>query len=133
MKGEFDHLYKEEYREIVLHEDDQVLKIIRIPMPKAPPVEEIYGYGKAPKDQYFEYEKMPTRVKEIVGIVREYFKVKDDDPVFSDMIYDFFERNSEEYADELAWIKKQIHYRFNGKWVFINGRPFFLNRWHWFS
>jgi len=134
MSCKFDHLYKEELRELVLHEDDPSLFTLRIALPKCPDVTKVEGYGLHPKDQFFKREVLPKRLEtaNMEVSIRNHFNLKPSTKITEDHYYKFLEENKEGYSNEIAWIKRMIHYRYNGKWCFINGRPYYLNRWNWF-
>lgn len=129
----YDHLYTEEDRELVLHENDTVLAEIRIPLPKAPKDKsKIVNYGLHPNDQKFEHIQMPHRLINIEEHVRRYFNLQEKVNTEVDHLYKFLEENKESWLEEILWIKQMIHYRYHGMWVYIHGKPVYYNRWYFF-
>lgn len=128
----YDSLYLPEIREIVLHQNDPDLSEIRIPMPKCPDIRKVEGYGLHPKDQFFKHDKMPDRLVRIEVDVRRYYRIKEKDSITIDHVYDYLQDKKRFYVDEIKWVKKMIHRRYHGYWVFVNGRPTYVNRWYWF-
>jgi hypothetical protein len=133
MAEQFDHLYEEADKYLILHDQDPDLPVIKVPVPK-PPADKtkIANYGKHPKDQKFFHEKMPKRLQQIVKHVRRYFEIKEDDSVSPDQIYEYLEIKRKDWIEEIKWIKRMIHYRYNGRWFYIKGKPYYINRWYWF-
>lgn len=128
----YDHLYLPADKEIVLHEDDPDLPIIRIPLPEPPEYSKIDGYGLHPKDQFFRHEEMPVRLQKLETDVHRHYGLKADEGVTVDQVYDYLTERKKDYIEEIKWIKKMIHRRYHGYWTFINGKPFYINRWYWF-
>jgi hypothetical protein len=128
----YDHLYKEADKVLVLHEEDQDLDTIHIPLPSPPAKEKIDGYGKHPSEQFFVHEEMPERLKHIETYIRRFYAIKEKDPVIIDQIYDYLESQRKDWTEEIKWIRKMIHRRYHGCWIYINGKPTYINRWYWF-
>lgn len=128
----YDHLYREADKCIVLHEDDHDLDTIVIPLPTPPSPEKIDGYGKHPDEQFFVHEEMPDRLKNIETYIRRSFSIKDDQPVLIEQVYEFLESERKDWTEEIMWIRKMIHRRYHGYWLYINGKPTYINRWYWF-
>jgi len=146
-------LYQREDKEIVLHETDESLDTITIPLPS---LTEFYskflnrevsweeaityvdGYGLPPEKQFFKHQEMPQRLK---GIFEEVFKekqrisrakYKDITDISHQDIYEELEKKPIQYAEEIAWIQLQIKRRYEGYWFFNRGKPYYLNGANYF-
>lgn len=129
----YDHLYLEADKQIVLHEEDPDLPLIHIPLPKPPKDKtKIDNYGLPPEKQFFRHEVMPERLTQIEKTVHRYYGLKQDESVTVDHVYDYLELFRKEWVDEITWIRKMIHRRYHGCWVYIKGKPTYINRWYWF-
>lgn len=82
----------------------------QVPLPKKPPLKEMYNYGKKPKDQYFQRTVIPESLKRKKNLFT---------------------------PEEEQFIADEHHRRQNGIWMLIKGEPyyipgpfyFFLNYW----
>lgn len=113
--------YKPHDSWVVLHEDDPDLDTIRIRLPDPPPLKKIDGYGLPPEQQYWRAPTMPPRLKDVQRKQKTLARIEA-----------FLRTHQEEYADELAWIALQWERRLNGYWLFINGKPTYMDGWHYF-
>jgi hypothetical protein len=113
--------YKSPDEYILFNEHSKVLKTIKVKLPNPPPLDEIEGFGLPPKEQKWKPPEMPLRLAEL----EINFNTSDD-------ITDFLEKNAYEYATEIKWIKTQWDRRINGHWVYINGKPTYIDGWHYF-
>jgi hypothetical protein len=102
--------------------EDKDLIPIRIPLPDCPDITTIDGYGLLPKEQKFQYQKEPYKLKKLV---------KDCEGKI-DAIWDVLNKNQINYRDEIKWIKKQWYHRLFGYWFFNKGKPTYLDGWHFF-
>jgi hypothetical protein len=95
---------------------------IKIDIPKCPDITTIDGYGLNPENQVFQYEKYPAKLKKLEadcnGVIDEIFKK--------------LEKNQKTYKSEIKWIKKQWLRRLTGYWFFCNGKPTYIDGWHYF-
>jgi hypothetical protein len=113
--------YKPEQSFILYHEEDPDLPVIKIPLPKAPEDKTLIdGYGLAPHKQKFKHEKMPHKLKELAASCE-----------FIHEIYDTLQAQQFYYKEEIEWIKKQWHRLLHGYWLYINGRPTYIDGWHY--
>jgi len=130
--------YKKEDEWIVLNENDPNLHPIWIKLPKPgeewsvhtinhnfakvimPEYHEMVNFGLKAKDQYFQREKMPPKLQAVM-------KRFDNN---SDLIWPHLKSNSAEFYDEIQWIKKVIRLGFTGQWQFVNGKPTYIDGWH---
>lgn len=107
--------YERPQRFIFVNDNDPDLTPIKIPLPKAPPLEEIDGYGLPPKEQKFKRSKIPKRLKQLqreIGDITE--------------IQNFLEDNQFEYEKEIEFIEREWERRENGYWFFNNGVPTYI-------
>lgn len=117
--------------------NDQDLQPFRVDLPKIKqPIETITNYGLPASEQVFIREKYPMKLmtleKEIREKVRRISKLSANEKElevsrrFWDTLYVQFSK----YEKELEWIKWQWYYRLYGKWYFINGKPIYLDGFH---
>jgi hypothetical protein len=111
--------YKDADEWVVLNED-KMLHPIWIKLPKPPPHREIEGFGLPAKDQKFRYEEMPERLEKLVNSCEKI-----------DEIWQELETHQLRYKEEIEWIRTQIKKVLKGHWVFINGKPTYLDGWHY--
>jgi hypothetical protein len=143
--------YQREDEFVLINEHDPDLMTIRVNLPSLTDWYAAYlgrevsweeaitfvdGYGKAAEDQRFEKQKMPLKLREIVGVIKRK-KTKDVASarkyrVSTTDIYEEIEDNRVYYKDEVEYIKRDILRRYVGYWCFINGKPTFIDGWHYF-
>jgi hypothetical protein len=111
--------YKEADEYVLLNED-KMLHPLWIKLPKPPPIEQIEGYGLPAKKQKFKCEEMPERLEKLI-----------EDCETIDEIWGELDDNQILYRDEIKWIETQIKKVFHGHWVFINGKPTYIDGWHY--
>jgi hypothetical protein len=120
--------------------DDKDLHRIKISLPEPPEWNKIDGFGEKPEDQYFKKEKHPLKLRTLEDSIRKEVR---NDPVDGTSVsrientvinkmWDFLENNPTEYAEEIKWIKKQVYRKEHGYWLFINGKPTFLDGVNYF-
>lgn len=121
-----------------INDEDPDLIPIKIDLPKAPNFKVIDGYGLSKEDQFFNYEEYPKKLKNLEISVKNEIKknhnkdsAKRIERLFLDEMWIYLENHSEEYHDEIKWIKKQWYHRIYGYWFFCNGVPTYLNGWNW--
>lgn len=139
-------LYEVEDTEVRYHTDDPDLPetIIKLPslesfydLPREEALKKVDGYGLHPKDQHFEryrelgHYKLPGKLKDLPDVVRKKLRKKDSDPVHPHELFDELESDPIYYADEISWIEEQILRSEHGHWVFIKGKPTFLDGIHY--
>lgn len=115
--------------EVILHDDpeERRLKMLRIPLPEPPPLETIDGYGLPSELQMFQRSEMPRRLKALQDK-----KGDDGKPQTIEKIYEILNDEPEKYRSEIYWIKQQWKRRLNGYWFFNNGKPTYIDGWHYF-
>lgn len=124
---------------VITVNNDPDLEAIDIPMPECPEWKTIDGYGIAPHLQKFQYQVMPKRLKEL----QEHTKTREDverleqksDEIGKNYtaseVIEILEENQREYKLEILWIKKQWRRLLNGYWFFNNGKPTYIDGWHY--
>jgi hypothetical protein len=113
--------YKQPDRFLWTNQGDRDLEPIRLEIPKCPDYHRIAGFGLDAKDQKFTPSKVPRRLKEL----EKKFETLDE-------VYDELSKNKELYAEEIRFIKRQWYFRLNGYWFFNNGKPTYIDGWHYF-
>lgn len=138
--SKYHETYKREDEYAVYHGDDPVLETLKV---KLPSVESFYGkpwdeavqlidgYGLHPKNQKFKHQTVPDKLKNIQDIIRRKKKMKKREAVTQDDIYSELEENRLEYRSEIEWIQIQIKRRYQGYWFFNNGKPTYIDGWHY--
>lgn len=117
------------------HKDDSDLEPFWVELPECPLRPLVEGYGKNAKDQKFEKEKFPERLLNLEKIIRSRksgTRGKKESSVSIEDLRDEILDNKDEYKNEILWLKTQWYYRFNGKWIYINGKPTWLPGKYWF-
>lgn len=118
--------YSPEDLHLNLHEDDSVLQAISINLPKAPGAHLVKGFGLPANQQKFCKEEIPEALVEMPLIVK---KRTGSDSI--DDIWVFLYDNQVEFKKEIEFIRKCWYHRLYGYWCMINGKPTFLDGWHW--
>jgi len=113
--------YKEPDKYLWVNTDDKDLIPIRITLPDPPEYHLIDGFGLPAKEQYWRPPKLPRKLKELQ---KKYETI--------DEMWDEIEKNKDVYEEEIKFIKKQWYHRLNGYWFFINGKPTYIDGWHYF-
>ena len=130
--------YKTSDRFITVN-DDPDLEPIEMPMPECPDWSEIDGYGLPPHLQKFQYQVMPERLKKL----QEHKKTQKDLDVLGQKsdelgknytakeVKKILEDGQRDYKLEIKWIKDQWDRLLNGYWFFNNGKPTYIDGWHY--
>jgi len=113
--------YKQADKYIWVNANDKDLTPIRIDLPEPPDYDKIDGFGLPAKDQYFKTPKFPRRLKDIQSSC---------DTI--DEIWDTIENNQQSYIEEIEFIRSQWQRRLYGYWFFNNGKPTYIDGWHYF-
>jgi len=123
----------------VFNDNDVDVTPVKVYLPKPPERKYIDGYGLLAKNQYFAPDKEPPllgklkaqvfRELEIKKIARKSDKISDQKII--DGIWDKLNENKRKYAEEIEWIKKQIYHNEYGYWCYINGKPVYVDGWHY--
>lgn len=112
--------YKSADKFLWVNTDDKDLIPIRIDLPEPPEYHLIDGFGLPAKDQMFKPPKLPRRLREL-----KKFETLDE-------MWKELEDKQDIYEQEILFIKKQWKYRLNGYWFFNNGKPTYIDGWHYF-
>lgn len=96
---------------------DQEIACLLSPDPK-----KIRNYGKKRQDQYWTRVPIPERLQKLekskAGDQREIWK--------------YLSENKKDFEKEIGFIKRQWFHRIFGEWIYINGKPTWIDPWHWF-
>ena len=130
-RGDFDSEYLEADSEVVFHdyEDEHYLAPIHIPLPKPIELHKIDGYGLPAKFQMFQRDEMPKRLQRLQS--RKIQNGQDERPITIEEIYEELDANQSNWRSEIKWIKKQWKRRLYGYWFFNNGKPTYIDGWHY--
>lgn len=112
--------YRRADRTLLINEDDEILKTIKVPLPAAPALPTIDNYGLYAKNQFFTKAEMPPRLK---SLEKRFDSIE--------QIWEFLSKHASDYEDEVEWIEEQWYRIINGYWVYINGRPTYIDGWHY--
>ena len=113
--------YKDPDTYIEVNINDRDLIPILIKLPPCPKYHLIEGFGKPAREQKWQYPKMPKRLLEL----QKRFEV-------IDQVWDYLDKNQSIYKNEIAFIRAQWDRRLNGHWLFIHGKPTYIDGWHYF-
>lgn len=113
--------YKEADKYLWVNTDDRDLIPIRINLPEPPEYHLIEGFGLPAKEQMWAPQKLPKKIKELT---KRFDTIED--------AWTELESNQEIYDKEIKFIRKQWYHRLNGYWFFNNGKPTYIDGWHYF-
>ena len=113
--------YQKADRFLWVNTNDRDLTPIRIKLPLPPEPHKIANFGLPARDQFFNPPKLPRRLKELQ---------KEHETI--DEIWDELQKHQDIYEEEIKFIKKQWYYRLNGYWFYNNGKPTYIDGWHYF-
>ena len=113
--------YQEPDKYLWVNTDDRDLTPIRITLPKCPEYHLIEGFGLPAHEQMWAPPKLPKRLKEL----QRKFETLDE-------IWEELQKHQDIYEHEIHFIKKQWYHRLNGYWFFNNGKPTYIDGWHYF-
>lgn len=109
--------YRKADKEMVFNDDDTDLKPIHYQLPSPPPLEETYGYGLPPEEQYWKPFEIPPRLKLIL---------KDHKLPHNKMKVEKLENEAHIYEEEIKYILDEWERVKNGFWMFIKGKQYFI-------
>lgn len=133
-------LYKDPDKYFMIHEDDPDLDPVRIWLPKPPDPLTIDGYGLAPHEQKFKPNTIPPRLLELDTIVKTRLqaefssnrrKIVTGQRILEETLK-FLNEKRKDYQEEIEWVFKEISYLNDGYWFYCNGKPTYLDPWHYF-
>lgn len=107
----------------LINDGDRDLIPITIPLPSPPPLHEIDGFGLPAKQQKYHHPVMPRRLRELE--TNKKFETLDE-------LWKFIDDNRDKYSEEIEWMRLQWQRRLNGYWLFINGKPTYMDGWQYF-
>lgn len=135
--------YREPDEYAYVNTNDNNLQKIKIKLPPCPDWRKIDGYGMSPKDQLFRVQDYPLKLKELekeakIMIRKRHIhkkskpSIRSEEKEIEDYIWDILKRETRNYKEEIKWIRKQWSYRIYGYWFFNNGKPTYIDGWHFF-
>jgi hypothetical protein len=128
--------YQEQDKYVRINSDDKDLAEIKFLLPPIPDLKKIHGFGLKSNNQIFEHEEYPANLRKLTNVLLSAKRIKSSKPqeVFLTIeeIWIYLNNHRQEYKDSIKFIELQWYYRLYGKWYFINGKPTYLNGWHWF-
>lgn len=113
--------YKKSDRFLWVNTDDKDLTPIRIDLPHPPEPHEIDNFGLPVTEQYFKPPKIPRRLKKLQ---------KECETI--DEIWDTLHKNQEIYNEEIKFIRREWERRIYGYWFYNDGKPTYIDGWHYF-
>lgn len=130
------HKYKEADTSFAINTRSSLIPV-RISLPKPPPLHLIAGYGLPPEEQKFEKIEIPYRLTRLDSIAieeatKEADKKKSALTQFkiSKAYWKYLRDNTDIYQEEITFIKNMWWHRMNGYWFFNNGKPTYIDGWH---
>ena len=118
---ELEAQYKPADRYVIFNDHDKILKQITVELPEPPPLNTIDGYGLAPEDQCF---KVPTYPDRLLKLERSCTNIQE--------VHSKLNERRADYQEEIAFMRREWSRRLYGYWVFINGKPTYIDGWHYF-
>jgi hypothetical protein len=104
----------------VLLNEDKHLHPLWIPLPTPPDLRTIDGFGLAASKQKF---TPPTLPKKLLRLAESLTTI--------DELWDEIEANQLKFLPEIEFIREQWKRYNEGYWCFINGKPTFIDGWHY--
>lgn len=131
--------YKDADKFAMFNDKDPDLLPIKLMLPIPPAWEHIDGFGLPAKKQMFKVPEYPKRLKELEERVVKNLVLSQNtnknDPVTGQKIIDgineALDKERHDYIDEIIWIKNQWYYMEYGYWCFIDGKPTYIDGWHY--
>jgi len=124
----------------MVHEDDPDLDPIRVFLPKPPPLHLIEGYGLPAVDQKFKVHKYPQRLLQLDDGVKKRLlaeynqnnkKIITGQRILEETLIILNDKRAE-YIFEINWIYRELEFLDKGYWCYINGKPTYISKWHYF-
>jgi hypothetical protein len=137
-KSKYEHLYTTADDSFLINQKDSRRKPIRIFLPKPPPIEYIDGYGLHPDEQVFHKKDTPQRLQQLEGRILKDLQDRKKDNYqetvtgykILDMFWEELENTSDDYEEEISFIKNIWWWRLNGYWFFNDGKPTYITGRH---
>ena len=108
--------YNKADTEVIFNENDPDLTPIHYKLPHQPAPSSITGYGLDRKDQKWQREEMPLKLKELD---------EDSSMTPSDKV-SHLEANQAYYKQEIDYIQQDIEKCSEGTWAYIKGKPYWI-------
>lgn len=109
---------------LIVNDNDPDLSPIEVPLPPCPNITTIDGYGLPPEQQFFKRQVIPQGVKDLDNLFK-------DGEMSLDELWVYIQEYQHKLSSEIAWMATQIERSLNGYWVFINGKPTYIDGWHY--
>ena len=129
------HLFP--FRINILELIQRTYKEFNYPEPRRYPYDKnIDGYGRKPQNQLFERVLYPVRLTELEQKIRKAYRndkggLDRREQNITNDFWDELNTKSEDYAEEIEWIRLAWYYRLFGYWFFCNGKPTYITGAHW--
>jgi hypothetical protein len=127
VKADILEQYSDGQEFIEYNKEDKDLDTITVPLPKTPSWNKIDGFGLPAKEQMFEVQVLPSKIREL----QEEQDPKTGEFLTQDEIWTRLENEPEFYKKELDWIKLQLKRILGGYWFFNNGVATYIDGWHY--
>ncbi len=101
--------------------DDKDLIPIKIDLPEPPEPHLIDNWGLPATDQIWKPPELPKRLKELQT------KIETLDDLWTEI-----EEHQDIYEEEIEFIRRQWYFRLYGYWFYNNGKPTYIDGWHYF-
>ena len=101
--------------------NDKDLIPIKIDLPEPPEPHLIANWGLPAEQQMWHPPKLPKRLKELQS---RYETI--------DETWEELEAHPDIYEEEIEFIRREWHRRLNGYWFYNNGKPTYIDGWHYF-
>ncbi len=133
--SKYDKLYLPHQKQMIFNDGDNELHPVVIKLPDPPDIHYIDGYGLPPDQQKFQKVVEPPRLKLLSETCLDRAQQKFEGKMVAYMQQVYFWQSlnddSDNYKEEIAFIKKQIWHLFYGYWCFIFGRPTWIPPKHY--
>lgn len=113
--------YGDADRILWVNTEDKDLTPIRIDLPEPPEPHLIDNWGLPAEKQKWHPPQLPKRLKEL----QARYETIDD-------TWEELEAHIDIYEEEINFIRREWYRRLNGYWFFNNGKPTFIDGWHYF-
>lgn len=139
-----EYVREDEYS--IYHAEDPDIPTIQVKLPSLESyfglpwdeaIQKVDGYGLPVKDQHFEnyrdkgFYLMPEKLQSLKEHVHTKLRKKPKEDVSVTELFDELESDPQGYADEMEWIETQQLRTENGHWIFIKGKPTYIDGTHY--
>lgn len=131
--------YVEADKFFMIHENDPDLDPVRIYLPRPPDPKLIEGYGLPAKEQKFRRHQYPPRLIELEESVKDRLTSENNKNKAKTVtgqkilegVLKVLNEKRDQYKKEIKWVQKEIYHLYYGLWVYIRGKPTYLDPWHY--